>query len=805
MKKLSFLLLTVAASLCVNATDLKDLKIYINPGHGGHDSDDRGLTVPPFEPGDPNGFWESNSNLSKGLSMRDLLEDFGVNVMMSRVTNTTEDDRDLHEIGYEANDFGADYFFSIHSNATGTGARKNQPLMLYRGHTDTPEMPENKVMAGILNNHLLENRVTSWSDETPWLAGDYDFYDWGEGVGLGVLRKLTVPGMLSEGSYHDYTPETYRLLNDNYCWLEAYHFTKAIMEYFQSSEKYSTGVVAGTIMDDHQVRTDPIYNNIFFGHDEALPVSGATVTLKDSNGEEVGTSTTDELFNGVYMFRAVQPGTYTLSVSHPDYELFEQEVTVTANEVTYLNPVIPRVRKTPPEVVSYSPVWAEGDDAVLCNAPIVIEFNWDMNTESVENNFSITPAVEGDITWEDSYYKMIFKPKRAFETNTVYTVKIAKGVTHPANLAMENDFTFSFKTGDYNTFDVLASNPEKSGYMHYKKPTVEFRFKQKPNTLTIMDDITVHDESGAVVSYNRRSRKISGVDDDFGFFQIQMSKDLEVGKTYTVNLNENVRDENDMPLAAPYSYKFTAVDVAAEGASLTMTESFDGNDILVNDADNTVGAASSAAKRNTGTRIEGTAAYGLDYEFNEFEGGKVAYAFATPNSQAYNNTNALGLKVYGDLSCNTLYARMSNGTDEVLVPVCVMTFLGWKDTSVSLADFLGSGDYNVTGFEIAQTGGQISREGTVYVDKMSIGAAEDAGVSNVETENVRIYPNPASELLIANGDKFILKVELVSLDGQIVASAEGNVLNVSEIPSGMYVAKIYTQNGYGVKQVIVKH
>lgn len=805
MKKLSFLLLTVAASLCVNATDLKNLKIYINPGHGGHDSDDRGLTVPPFEPGDPNGFWESNSNLSKGLSMRDLLEDFGVNVMMSRVTNTTEDDRDLHEIGYEANDFGADYFFSIHSNATGTVARKNQPLMLYRGHTDTPEMPENKVMAGILNNHLLENRVTSWSDETPWLAGDYDFYDWGEGVGLGVLRKLTVPGMLSEGSYHDYTPETYRLLNDDYCWLEAYHFTKAIMEYFQSSEKYSTGVVTGTIMDDHQVRTDPIYNNIFFGHDEALPVSGATVTLKDSNGEEVGTSTTDELFNGVYMFRAVQPGTYTLSISHPDYEPFEQQITVEANAVTYLNPVMARVRNTPPEVVNYSPIWSNGDDAVLCNTPVEIEFNWDMDVESVEQNFSITPAVEGEITWEDSYYKMIFKPERAFETNTVYTVKIAKGVKHPAGLEMTDDFIFSFRTGDYNTFDVLASNPEKSGYVHYKTPTVEFRFAQKPNTLTIQNDIVVKDESGSTLTYNVRSRKISKADDDFGFFQIKLSKDLEVGKTYTVDVNENVRDENDMPLAAPYSYKFTAVDVAAEGASLTMTESFDGNDILVNDADNTVGAASSAAKRNTGTKIEGTAAYGLDYEFNEFEGGKVAYAFATPNSQAYNNTNALGLKVYGDLSCNTLYARMSNGTDEVVVPVCVMTFLGWKDTSVSLADFLGSGDYNVTGFEIAQTGGQISREGTVYVDKMSIGAAEDAGIGNVETENVRIYPNPASELLIANGDKFILKVELVSLGGQIVASAEGNVLNVSEIPSGMYVAKIYTQNGYGVKQVIVKH
>ena len=46
MKKLSFLLMAVAASLCVNATDLKDLKIYINPGHGGHDSDDRNVAGP---------------------------------------------------------------------------------------------------------------------------------------------------------------------------------------------------------------------------------------------------------------------------------------------------------------------------------------------------------------------------------------------------------------------------------------------------------------------------------------------------------------------------------------------------------------------------------------------------------------------------------------------------------------------------------------------------------------------------------------------------------------------------------------
>ncbi len=805
MKKLSFLLMAVAASLCVNATDLKDLKIYINPGHGGYDSDDRNVTVPPFASGDPEGYWESNSNLSKGLSMRDLLEGFGVEVMMSRTTNTTEDDRDLGEIGVEATNFGADFFFSIHSNATGTGTRVNRPLMLYRGETSNPRFAEAVDMSATLNDQLLENRVTSWSSETPWLAGDLTFYAGQWEGGLGVLRQLWVPGLLSEGSYHDYIPETYRLLNDDFCWLEAYHFTKAIMEHFQTSEKYSTGVVAGTVMDDHQERTDAIYNGIFFGHDSALPVCGATVTLKNADGGTVETYTTDDLFNGVYMFRAVQPGTYTLAISHPDYEPFEQQITVTANEVTYLNPVMARVRNTPPEVVGYSPVWSDGDEAVLCNTPVEIEFNWDMDVESVERNFSITPAVEGDITWEDSYYKMIFRPKRAFETNTVYTVKIAKGVKHPAGLEMADDFTFSFKTGDYNVFEVLASNPEEGGVVHYETPTVEFRFAQKPNTLTIQNDIIVKDENGEQMIYVARSRKISKASDDFGYFQIRLSDDLEIGKTYTMEVNDNVKDVNGMPLEAPYSYKFTAVDVAAEGAALTMTESFDGDGLLAKDEDNTAGAKSASAARNTSTKIEGTASYKLDYEFTEYEGGKAAYAFSEPNPALYKNTNAIGLKVYGDLSCNTLYARMSNGADEILAPVCVLSFLGWKDVSVSLEDDLQAGDYKVTGFEIAQTGGQISRKGTVYIDKMAVGDAEDAGVGSIETENVRVYPNPASELLIANGDKYILKVELISLNGQVVASADGNVLNVSNIPSGIYVAKIHTQNGYGVKQVMVKH
>ena len=804
MKKLSILLLGLAASVCVNAADMKDLKIYVNPGHGGHDSDDRWVEVPPFTNQDPNGFWESNSNLVKGLDLRDMLESFGANVMMSRTTNTTEDDRDLHEIGYEANAYAADFFFSIHSNATGTSAKKNQPLMLYRGFTDDPVSPEAKVMSGILNKHLLENRITSWSSESQWLAGDYDFYDWGVGVGLGVLRKLTVPGMLSEGSYHDYIPETYRLLNNDFCWLEAYHFTKAVMEYFETPEKFTTGVVGGSIYDNRLVRTESIYNGWFFGHDEQKPICGATVELKNAEGDVVDTYTTDEYFNGVYLFKDVAPGSYTVSVSHPEYEPYENDIVVTANEVTYNNVEMSRIRNTPPEVVSYSPVWTEGDEALPCNTPIVLEFNWDMDTESVENNFSITPAVDGTLRWEDSQYRLVFEPSRAYEVNTVYTVRLGKDAMHPAGLTMENDFEFSFKTSDYNTFEILAMNPPKDALVHYDAPVLEFRFPHQLNSQGFENNVTVTDSKGTKVGYNARSRKYSKTGDDYGYFQIKFSKDFTIGETYTVNVGADMCDEFGIKIAAPFSYQFTAVDAALDDVPVTPVEAFDATDLLAADESASAGCASLSAARNTATKLEGTSSYKLSYAFANAQDGVAAYKFATAPATAFTNGNMLMLKVYGDLSCNKLNAVFVNGSEEKTVTVCNLDFLGWQSRKISLAE-IGEGEWTLSGLEIEQTGEVCGKKGDVYVDKAAIGAAEDAGVADIQIAGLRMYPNPASELLIANADRHIAGIELISMDGRVVASAAGNVLNVSEVANGVYIAKVYVTDGFSTKQVIVRH
>ncbi len=156
MKKYYIILIAFLGCLGLQAKDMTGLKIYINPGHGGYDSDDRNVAVYPYAQGDTLGFWESSSNLHKGLMLRELLQEQGATVAMSRVLNRTEDDRGLETIGQDVSKWEADLFFSIHSNATGTSRRDNFPMMLFRGYTENPVKPEDKVAAKILFKRLLE-------------------------------------------------------------------------------------------------------------------------------------------------------------------------------------------------------------------------------------------------------------------------------------------------------------------------------------------------------------------------------------------------------------------------------------------------------------------------------------------------------------------------------------------------------------------------------------------------------------------------------------------------------------------------
>lgn len=365
MKKLILgVALMLAGTTFMGAKDMTGKMVYINPGHGGYWSggsieqvtDSAGNVVTPRKGNDrwvatipfPNeceaGYWESKSNLVKSLELRRLLLAAGCDVKISRITNTEADDKNLKSIGLEANEYLGEAaaenpanvaFISVHSNALGTNRGINYFLNLYNMDADgkgknAEYMALGKTMATNSASLLMDNDIIVWKPSAPKVWEDNKFL----GYTLGVLRHLNVPGFLVEGSFHDYQPETHRLLNDDYCKLYAYNMYRYFCEYF-GTDKPVTGVVAGAVKHDTKVIEEAQFKNWVKGtHDCLYPINGATITLIDASGKALQTYKTDQNYNGVYVFWNVKPGAYKVKMEAAGFDTETIDITVFASEIT---------------------------------------------------------------------------------------------------------------------------------------------------------------------------------------------------------------------------------------------------------------------------------------------------------------------------------------------------------------------------------------------------------------------------------------------------------------------------------------
>ncbi len=794
MKRLYIVFIALLGCLGMQAKDMTGLKIYINPGHGGWDSDDRNVAVAPFAQGDTLGFWESSSNLHKGLMLRELLEGQGAEVGMSRVLNRTQDDLNLHVISREANEFGADLFFSIHSNATGTSNRVNFPMMLFKGYTENPAKPEDKVVAKILFKHLIENEVAYWTQTSEYVVGDWDFYPQWNNAGLGVLRNLTVTGFLSEGSYHDYVPETYRLLNMDYKYIEAWHFTKAVMEYF-STDGFTTGNIAGVVYDSRMTRTESYVQH---GRDKQVPLCGATVTLLPNNI----TYTTDQLYNGVYMFRDLAPGNYQLKVEADDHYSRTIDVTVTANTISYTNIPMDRVRSTPPEVVSYSPVMDNETDSINCTLPIVLNFNWDMDTESVEKAFSINPPVEGTITFEDSQYRMVFTPKRPYEVATLYTVTLDKSAKHPGNMSMEEDFSFTFLTQGRNQLKLLAASPSEGSTLHYPKPTIEVRFDNVLDAVDIRNLIKLYDNDGNEVSINLRSAKYNQLGNTYGNYYFTTASDLVQGANYKLKIDASLHDVNSLPIIDPIEINFTAGDIRR---TETAAETFETADMVTFEAEKSTATSTAKATRSTSQTLFGSASYNFTYTFTAPEAYAVySTADSFAGSTTVDNTQTIGMHIYGDLACDEIWLQLTSDTDTQELLLTNIDFRGWQFREVRLDPLTPGKSYRVSGIKVVRKSPFFSASGSFFLDNMLVYTSSDIHFIATSTA-IKVYPNPASDILYVQSENPVQLLTLYSLTGSCVKSSTESAIDVSNVPTGTYLLKIRSAEKEFCYPVLITH
>ncbi len=78
-------------------------------------------------------------------------------------------------------------------------------------------------------------------------------------------------------------------------------------------------------------------------------------------------------------------------------------------------------------------------------------------------------------------------------------------------------------------------------------------------------------------------------------------------------------------------------------------------------------------------------------------------------------------------------------------------------------------------------------------------------IADIDTANIEVYPNPVKEQLNIQSNTELSKVELYNTQGILVQqSANTQTIDVSNLPSGIYILKLFTEKGvYSTK--VVKH
>jgi N-acetylmuramoyl-L-alanine amidase len=257
----SALLLILAASAIqttqAQVTGLEGWNIFLDPGHS--QKENMGLY----------NYSEAEKVLRTGLNLRQMLLDWTDidTVYMSR-TN------DAQSVGLtqrleRANSLGADFYYSIHSDAGAPSA--NRTLMLHGGWRENGITVEKTPTGGKLFGDIMDEILTAsmrigrsgnYADRTFYQG--FPFEHDNKWPYLAVNRISNMASLLSEAGFHTNPTQQQRNLNAEWKRLEAYAAFWTILEY-HNLERPEVGIATGYITNTETQR----------------PVNGAQITIGD--------------------------------------------------------------------------------------------------------------------------------------------------------------------------------------------------------------------------------------------------------------------------------------------------------------------------------------------------------------------------------------------------------------------------------------------------------------------------------------------------------------------------------------------
>ncbi len=668
------------------AQSLSGVKVCIDPGHGGHNSsNDRHVVIPDF--------WESEGNYSKAIHLNEILTSLGATVIVTRHGNSDSDDLGLSVRAGIANANNVDLFHSIHSN--GYHGDANYSLVLFRGTDGSPIYPTAKAYAKIVYDELEKtNHVVDRSNNargiTSFYGSDY----------LGVIRPLTMPGILSEGSFHDYIPEGWRLKNEQYLRHEAWAITRSMLKHFNAGT-LSNGNLAG-ILRDPFATVPSSYKAISSLGDSKKALNHVKATLQPGGFVYNG----DDQNNGYYFFDNIAPGNYKLYLEAEDYALDSANVTIYANKSTFLNKNLSLVgNENNPNITESIP--ANSTTGYSNAGNIEIQFDIRMDEAITASAFSITPSVAGSISWEDNQKRLVFNPTKNLTPGENYQVKITSSAKTIFGKNLLADYNIQFTTR--SKLSLLTGYPLDGASNISRSVNIRLQFDEAINTGTLGGNISFKDSDGKfvnlVVDFYAYSK---------GLISFVPASDLDLGKSYIITVGENIGDVEGVTFQENLEITFTVeTDEFPNG---TIVDDFEttGNWKTPQSSGSIGLSESSIFETVNSEKHQGSFSGKLKYTFTE-SGGVYKIMRVNPVLVGSNAESMFGLWIKGELSNNIIeYWFRDSGNTLHSFEVDTLNFTGWKMQLVKLGD-VATGDLRFEGVGIKHIA-SADTSGTIYID-----------------------------------------------------------------------------------------
>ncbi len=813
-------LVLVSFSVSVKAqevTGLEGASIFLDPGHS--ETENQGLY----------GYSEAEKVLRIGLALREMLLT-QTDIDTVYIARTTDQQQvPLSQRDDLANATGADFYYSIHSNAGASST--NNTLMLHGGWRKNGQTVEKTPSGGkVFGDSLIVELTAAMRIPTIGNYADRTFYQGfpenhaNQFPYLFVNRTTNMASVLSEGGFHTNPFQQQRNLNAEYKRLEAQAAFWTIIDYFGATDRPVVGIATGRITDA----------------DDGSAVNGATISI---NGKEYITDTfaslfneyssdPEELKNGFYYLENLTNGNQQVIVSAEGFYSDTASIDILNDDFTFHDASL--VSAIPPYITGL-----EVTSPLLVNPGenLVIQFSRKMLRSTVEDALSITPSDSIRLVWASDSRLEIITNELEFLSN--YILKIDSTAidqsTYMHQLDGNNDgiggdsFLLNIETGQA---DIIS--PEVSGLyptntkLNELWPIVSATFSEHLDRTKIDEStIEVRDGSytvpGTIEYYTVEDRSV------LNFFP---SERLKPSTNYKLEFSGAISDTSGNSLGSSILRTFPTGN--QDFLNVTIVDSFDGGLSAwwePSQSGSTTGIVAEETSLEVETEIvnlltESTQSLRINYGWRtsdtehmirEYRGG-----VPTPK---FSNTKILQSYVFGDGNGNQFRFVVRDSNNELEASEWhTVNWLGWKLISWDMANdevvpwVNGNGTVNgnayLDSYQLTYVDGQPSTGFILFDDLRAVELGlptfnEEKLVSDIPTKvNLsQNYPNPFNPStnisfgLPQNGE---VSLKIYDMLGREVATLFDGFkkqgyhtidFDASALASGIYIYRLITDSG----------